>query len=680
MSGRLASRPGRALALLALVAAVAALLPAALSGALVQQGTALTATGESGAGNLGTSLAVSADGSTAAVGARRDNGKAGAVFIFTRSGGVWSQQGEKLVPAKGQETGEGEFGWSVALSADGDTLLVGAPRDNAKTGGAWVFTRSGSTWSQQGKELTGAPEQKGTAEFGLSVALSGDGNTALVGGPEDNAFIGAAWAFTRASGSWAQLGTKLLGGAEETGAGEFGESVAVSSDATTALVGASGDSSSAGAGWAFARGAGGFAQQGGKLTGEGVSGNAEVGESAALSANGNVALLGGPHDNGQRGAVWAYARTGSTWTEGGPKLVPSDASGASRFGLSVALSASGDKALIGAPQDSSAAGAVWVFAPFGSGWSQLGLKTTLAEASAAHVGEAVTLSADGDTALVGAPEQNAGNGAAWPLVDPPPTPVTGTAIGIATTLATLNGSLPPGPSANAYFQWGTTAAYGNVTAIQPQGLRTGPAASALSGPLGRLTPGTTYHFRLVAENSGGTSVGADQTFTTLAVAPVCRASCCGAAKCPVKCVPNKTVRCPRALLQITNATQSHKRWRRGRRAASIARRAPVGTTFRFVLSKKARVRVVFSQAARGRRVHGRCVAPNHANRRHRSCRRSLVRGSVAFKAHAGVVRIAFQGIVAGGARLAPGNYVATISAAAGRETSNAVRLRFTIVR
>jgi hypothetical protein len=570
----------------------------------------------------------------------------------------------------------------VAVSADGNTVLVGAPRDSGKAGAAWVFTRSGSAWSQQGKKLTGGAEESGTALFGAGVALSGDGNTAVIGGPEDNSYTGAAWAFRRTGATWSQLGAKMTG-AGESGAGELGWSVALSSDASTALVGGTGDEKSAGAGWVFTRGAGGFAQQGGKLTGEGESGNAEVGESTALSADGSVALLGGPHDSSQRGAVWAYARTGSTWAERGPKLVPNDEATPSHFGLSVALSASGDKALIGGPFDGTEkTGAAWVFAPFGSGWSQLGLKTTAGEASKeALAGFGVALSADGDTALLGAPEDSAKAGAAWAFVDPPPTPMTGTASGIAPTLATVNGSIPPGPSANAYFQVGTTTSYGRNTAIQPLGLRTGAGATAVSAPLGGLAAGTTYHFRLVAENSGGTSVGADQTFTTSPAPIACKASCCGGARlCPVKCVPSKKVRCPVTVLTITNPAQSHQRWRRGHRAASIARRAPVGTTFSFTLSKKARVRVLFTQSARGRRVHGRCVAPTHANRHRRLCRRSLLRGAVVFAAHAGLDRIRFQGIVASGATLPTGNYVATITAAAGREASNAVRLHFTIVR
>ena len=70
----------------------------------------------------------------------------------------------------------------MALSADGNTALIGGPSDNGGVGAAWVFTRSGSTWTQQGAKLVGTGAV-GHAGQGWSVALSADGNTALVGGP-----------------------------------------------------------------------------------------------------------------------------------------------------------------------------------------------------------------------------------------------------------------------------------------------------------------------------------------------------------------------------------------------------------------------------------------------------------------------------------------------------------------
>jgi hypothetical protein len=122
---------------------------------LTQQGLKLTGVGESGQGRFGRSVALAADGDTALIGGPRDSGEVGAAWVFTRSSSAWAQQGEKLTGAG--ESGEGHFGRGVALSADGETALVGAPNDSGGVGAVWVYTRSDSGWSQQAK-LTGAGE------------------------------------------------------------------------------------------------------------------------------------------------------------------------------------------------------------------------------------------------------------------------------------------------------------------------------------------------------------------------------------------------------------------------------------------------------------------------------------------------------------------------------------------
>ncbi|MFL6799892.1 MAG: hypothetical protein ACJ8F3_21065 [Xanthobacteraceae bacterium] len=104
------------------------------------------------------------------------------------------QQGAKLVGAGA--VGQAQQGSSVAVSADGDTAIVGGPLDSdpntgAQTGAAWVFTRTNGTWSQQGTKLVGTGAL-GNAQQGYSVAIAADGNTAIVGGPADDAMTGAA--------------------------------------------------------------------------------------------------------------------------------------------------------------------------------------------------------------------------------------------------------------------------------------------------------------------------------------------------------------------------------------------------------------------------------------------------------------------------------------------------------
>jgi hypothetical protein len=329
-----------------------------------QQGPKLTGGGEIGNGEFGRSVALSADGDTALIGGRGDDGDVGAAWVFTRSGSTWTQQGEKLTGAG--EVGDGDLGVSVALSADGDTALVGGSADDEMTGAAWVFTRSGGVWSQQGEKLTGG-EGCGTPFFGRSVALSADGNTALIGGPVD-CDVGAAWVFTRTGTSWSQQGAKLTGGGE-IGKGWFGERVALSSNGDTALIGAWFDDGAIGAAWVFTRTGTSWSQQGAKLTASGGIGTRFFGHSVALSSDGDTALVGGAYgDTGFPGAAWVFTRAGSSWTQREERLVGSGesvegyfGSGGGDFGESAALSSDGETALIGGASDDRLAGGAWVF-------------------------------------------------------------------------------------------------------------------------------------------------------------------------------------------------------------------------------------------------------------------------------------------------------------------------------
>src|ERR1035438_807725 len=230
---------------------LACALPDSASAQFVQQGGKLVGTGAVNFASQGGAVSVSADGNTAIVGGPGDNNGAGATWVFTRSGGVWSQQGNRLV---GTGAGGLAHQGDVALSADGNTAIVGGPFDNSSTGAAWVFTRSGGVWSQQGNKLVGTGAV-GNAEQGVSVALSADGNTAIVGGYADNNRAGAVWVFARSGDVWTQQGSKLVG----TGAvgsivsAEQGYSVALSGDGNTALVGGPFDDSPTGAVWVFTR-------------------------------------------------------------------------------------------------------------------------------------------------------------------------------------------------------------------------------------------------------------------------------------------------------------------------------------------------------------------------------------------------------------------------------------------
>jgi hypothetical protein len=376
-----------------------------------QQGGKLTGSDGSGWPAFGASVALSADGETALIGGPVDDFGRGAAWVFTRSGAAWTQQGAKLVAgdlAADDDSFRG-FGFGVALSADGSTALVGSPDEHDRLGVGRVFLRSGASWAQLPAKLTARDEAGGfDLAFGRSVALSADGDTALVGGPGDDVSAGAAWVFVRSGTTWTQQGPKLTGGGE-IGHANVGDVVALSGDGNTALVGAPDDDGGKGAVWVFVRSGATWSPQGGKLTGTGA-----FGSSLALSADGSTALVGAPGDVGGVGGVWVFTRSGSTWTQHGGKLTGGGEAGTGAFGEGVALSADGSTALIGGQADDGQKGAAWVFSRSGADWSQQGSKLTGdGESGAGRFGEGVALSADGSTALVGGPGDGGGPGAVW---------------------------------------------------------------------------------------------------------------------------------------------------------------------------------------------------------------------------------------------------------------------------
>jgi hypothetical protein len=394
----------------------------------IQQGPALTSAEQIGVEkDFGQSIALSADGNTALIGDPGDRGGTGAAWVFVRSGSTWSQQGPELTG--GGETVDGRFGYSVALSASGYTALIGGYGDG-EVGAAWVFTRTGSTWTQQGKKLAvGGKAREGL--FGVSVALSADGSTALIG-RAGNGAPGSVYVLTRAGSTWSQQGPALTGGEERGIQDEFGGSLALSADGNTALIGGAGDDEGVGAVWVFTRSGATWSQQGPKLTGGEERGAAELGDSVALSADGDTALVGGRLDGserygdnirevGLRGAAWVFTRSGSTWSQQGPKLTPIDESGEAYFGARVAIAGDGSTALIGGFRDDEGLGAAWVFKRSGSTWTQQGEKLAGDEEESGEgaFGTAVALSS-GSTALIGSGGNNRPAGVVWPFVQAQP--------------------------------------------------------------------------------------------------------------------------------------------------------------------------------------------------------------------------------------------------------------------
>lgn len=320
---------------------------------------------------FGTSVSLSADGSTALVGSDigvyNKSDTLGSMYVFVRNGDTWAEQ-QKLTAADGTELDY--FGTSVSLSADGNTALIGANGDwsGDQQGSVYVFVRTGGTWTQQQK-LTPNDTEKIT-NFGNSVSLSADGNTALIGSDADNGTTpatGAAYVFVRTGMVWTQQ-QKLSG--DDSEQGFFGRAVSLSADGSTALIGALAEdlntNSEQGAAYVFVRTGDSWTRQA-KLLAHDGGGFDEFGGSVSVSADGNRVLVGTSKTiggNAFQGAAYVFVREGDLWQEQ-QRLTASDGAAGDYFASDVSLSADGDTALIGVPYDAiglnTGQGSAWVF-------------------------------------------------------------------------------------------------------------------------------------------------------------------------------------------------------------------------------------------------------------------------------------------------------------------------------
>ncbi len=358
------------------------------------------------AGDFGISVAVSGD--TVVVGAFSDdvgaNVDQGSAYVFGRSGVSWSQQA-KLTASDGAA---GDFfGYSVAVSSD--TVIVGAIDDDVAgkldQGSAYVFARSGVSWIQHAK-LTASDGSAGDG-FGISVAISGD--TAIVGAEADDVGVnngqGSAYVFTRNGLSWPQQ-AKLTASDGAIGDG-FGVSVAISGD--TAIVGAGLDDaliSDQGSAYAYVRNGTSWTEQARLTASDGTTGD-RFGISVAIS--GDNVIVGAWSDDApflDQGSAYAFVRIGGAWTQQ-QRFTASDGAANDSFGYSVGIS--GDTVVVGAWGDTVGAhtrqGSAYLFV---GDWSQQAQPTQTGGLAGDTFGRSVSIS--GDTAVIGAPlDDVAGN-------------------------------------------------------------------------------------------------------------------------------------------------------------------------------------------------------------------------------------------------------------------------------
>jgi len=332
---------------------------------------------------FGTAVALSADGNTAIVGAEWGNPDSyhGAAYIFTRSGGTWTKQ---AFLTAGDSQGTDAFGISVALSANGNIALIGASSNN-NLGAAYIYTRSSTTWSLR-VELRAPDGTKSNSPpaFGESVALSGDGTTAVIGAPGMYS-EGAGYIYTGSGSSWS-LQSELATHVASSTVG-FGTTASISGDGTTTAIGGDGV-------YVYTRGANAWSLQA-ELP------NAYGGSSTALSANGGVLLGSNCCYVDSYSSVYVFTRSSGAWKQQAV-LTAADKTSGDYFGSSVALTSDGSSAIIGAPGQQGGGGAEYVFARSGTAWTQRHefQPTGTDSYGSSGFGGVSALDARGDTALI----------------------------------------------------------------------------------------------------------------------------------------------------------------------------------------------------------------------------------------------------------------------------------------
>lgn len=389
--------------------------------------------GQSG-DQFGMSVTLSSDGNYAMVGAAsEDTGgtNAGAAYVYIRSGSSWSQQ-QKIQAA--DAGGDRDFGYFVSLNSDGTYALIGSyghEAEGANAGQVYVFTRSGSTWTQQ-QRFTGS-EVEANDHFGKSGYINSDGTYAVVGSRGDdgsgNSILGAgaAYIFTRSGSTWTQQA--LLRASNAEASDTFAEYHGVSINSTGDYVvvgakledGAANNLSASGAAYVFTRSGSTWTEQA-ILRASDAQASDWFGASVSINGDGTYIAIGAaysPASSPREGAVYVFTRSGSTWTQQA-KLTASDGSGsADQLGWSVAISSDGKHIIAGARYEDGGsgdpltnAGAAYIFSRSGSSWSEA-RKLSASDAAASDVfGYHTAISSDGTYTMAGARDK-ANGGAAY---------------------------------------------------------------------------------------------------------------------------------------------------------------------------------------------------------------------------------------------------------------------------
>jgi hypothetical protein len=274
----------------------------------------LTASDGAGGDSFGRGVSISSDGSTAFVGSPYDNSYTGSAYIFEK-GSSWSSMTETAKLTASSGAGGDYFGYSVSISDNGSTVLVGAYRSDSPStdqGSGYIFEKVGGTWIERAQLTTSDTNDQ--EKLGNFVSISGDGSTALMGSEMNNNAAGAAYIFEKPGSGWTTTSTYTA-----------------------------------------------------KLTAENIYGGGDyLGHCLSISGDGNTVIAGAPGNTSTNGSAYIFKKPDSGWSNmtETTELTASDGAANDRFGRGVCISDDGSKAIVGASRDDYFyLGSAYVFEP-----------------------------------------------------------------------------------------------------------------------------------------------------------------------------------------------------------------------------------------------------------------------------------------------------------------------------
>jgi len=353
----------------------------------------------------GRSISMSSDGNTLAVGAPYNDGTAtnsGHVRIYEWSGAAWTQKGADI----DGEAAADISGWSISMSSDGNTIAIGAEENDGSatsSGHVRIYEWSGTAWAQKGADIDGEAAYDFSSR---SISMSADGNTVAIGAPgndETGLFAGHVRIYEWSGTAWTQKGIDIDG---EAANDQSGHSVSMSSDGNTVAIGAiynDGTATNAGHVRVYEWSGTAWTQKGSDINGEAM--NDQGGHSVSMSSDGNTLAIGAPYNDGggiEAGHVRVYEWSGTAWSQKGADI-NGEAAG-DQSGYAVSMSSDGSTVLIGAPYSDGAAidaGHIRVYKWIGTAWTQKGVDID-GEAADDQSGYSVAISSDGHSVAIGA--------------------------------------------------------------------------------------------------------------------------------------------------------------------------------------------------------------------------------------------------------------------------------------